>query len=143
MPGNYSYWADWKAAQDALAAAQTAPPSGVPNAPSAGEISRVLVGDTVKEIYTIVADDTIEVAFGHVQLTAGLIYVCGGVTNGVLDPASAAAYLGRTAQHLTEVRNMGDENVPVLINETAKSEPQSGRIYVRGKAGDKLILIYR
>lgn len=101
------------------------------------------MGDANKDIYEIVQDDTVEVCFGHIKLKAGLIYVCGGVNNGVLDPASDAAYLGRTAQHLTEVRNQGDENTPVLINETVNSEPQSGRTYVRGKAGDKLILIWR
>jgi hypothetical protein len=139
------YYSRLKAQSEPAAAPAPAPPPSArtTNAPTSLEISRVLVGDVVKEIYTIIADDTIEEAFGHVKLVSGLIYVCGGVTNGVPDPAQAACYLGRTAQHLTEVRNVGDENVPVLINETVKSELQSGRTYLRGKAGDKLVLLYR
>jgi len=103
----------------------------------------VLVGETRKEVYTIQQTDVIECAFSHINVISGLLYVFKGVTNGVLGPAVGTAYIGTTMQHLTEVRNTGDENVPVLINETVKSDLQSARTYVRGTAGDQILLRYR
>ena len=113
------------------------------NVPSAAEIARIQAGSPAREVYVIVADDAIEVAFSHLEIVSGLIYCFGSVSNGVMADTAGATYLGRMPQHLGEIRSVGDQNVPVLIPETAKSELQDARYYVRGKAGDKLLLVYR
>ena len=141
----------WTLQQYLTSLQQSAPATVIPAAstprstaaPSPDAVARIQSGDPVKEIYTIQTSNVIEDCFGHVQLIEGLIYVCASVSNGVLQPAAATAYIGRTAQHLTEVRNVGDENVPVLISASYDQAAQPGRTYVRGTAGDTLVLIYR
>jgi hypothetical protein len=125
-----------------------APPPKLPaNArvlPSASEISRVLEARLLEEQYVIQATDVIEEAFPHLQCRSGLIYVHGGDSNGVLAQTSGATtYLGSSAKYLTEYRNQGEQNVPYVIAEHVDSSPQEARVFVRGTAGDKLLLRYR
>ena len=127
----------------ATAPAPGSSPRLTTNVPSPTEIARVLSGSPAREVYVINATDTIEVAFSHLEIVSGLIYCFGSVNNGVLQDAAGVVYLGRTPQHLGEIRGVGDQNVPVLIPETSKSELQEARYYVRGTAGDQLLLVYR
>lgn len=125
-----------------VAAGPTVPaPHGI--RPSSSEISRIITPESRHYHYTIDKTGEIEEAFGGLEIIAGLVYVHGGDSNGVLAPAAGDAYLGRTRKFLTEKRSVGEQEIPFLIGETPKSEPQSARIYVRGTAGDKLLLIYR
>lgn len=111
--------------------------------PSSSEVGRVQSSDSESEEFTIPQTDVIAEAFGHVKCLDALIYVHGGDSNGVLAAASSDTYLGRTRKFLTEVRVVGEQNLPFLIPETGKSELQPARTYVRGAAGTKLLLVYR
>lgn len=113
------------------------------NPPAPSEISRILASDTLKEEYILQSTGVTECAFAHLRIVSGLIYCCGGVANGIMSASAGTTYLGRSHRYLTEVRASGDENVPVLISETASSELQSARTYVQGTAGDRLVLIYQ
>jgi len=94
--------------------------------------------------YIIQATGVVEVAFAHLNIIVGLIYCCRGVgATGILAAASGDMYVGRVQKYLTEVRVVGDENVPIIIAETGKSETQPARTYVNGTAGDTMILIFR
>lgn len=130
----------------ATAPAPSAPaPAGAAYSPrpSASEISRTITPESRHETYTIQATGVIEEAFAHLQIIAGLVYVHGGDTTGVLAAAAGDCYLGRVRKFLTEVRVVGDQNTPMLIDETPKSELQPARLYVNGTAGDKVLLIFR
>ena len=121
-------------------------PTKAPAAPAASPdaVARVYAEPTRREIYVIQATGVQEEAFGHIDCNAGLIYCVGGVSAGVLQQTSGATtYLGRTSQHLTEVRNQGEENNPFIIPETSLGQTQSASVWVKGTAGDKLILVYR
>jgi hypothetical protein len=123
------------------AAAGATVPGGV--RPSAAEIAARQSPENRHEVYTIKATDTVEECFAYLTINSGLIYCCGGETGGVLAAASGTTYIGRTRKFLTELRAVGEENTPVLINETALSDRQSARTYVRGTQGDTILLIYR
>jgi hypothetical protein len=142
--------ADAWAAYNAQVAAQQAAWSGTTSAassggilPSAGEISRALSGATRTAQYKILTTGAIEQAFGNILGVTGLIYCCTGTIAGVLQPTVGTVYLGRSLPHLTEVRAPGEENSPVLISETGRSELQNFSHWVKGTAGDVLILKYR
>jgi hypothetical protein len=110
----------------------------------AAATARVFAGEVGYEVYKIKASNTVEEAFQHIQLITGLIYVCGSVAaTGIMAVASGTTYLSRIRKFMTEVRAVGDENFPVIIGETARSERQSALTYVYGTANDLLVLVYR
>ena len=128
----------------APAPASTSPPKAANGiVPSASEISRAITPESRHETHIIQQTATVEECFAHLQIVSGLVYVHGGDAAGVLAAAAGDCYIGRTRKFLTEVRAVGDQNVPFLINETSVSELQSARLYVSGTAGDRVTLIHR
>lgn len=83
-------------------------------------------------------------AFADVQIVSGLIYCMGGLnTDGTPQALAGTLYIGRTPRYLLDSRGPGEESIPYVIAETTLSELQPARVYVRGDAGDRLILVYR
>ena len=125
--------AEWQAA----AAGQASPSSDSSGGGGPAPMSREMQSWQ----YVIQETDVIEECFAHLDCRVGLIYVCSAVSNGVLTDPVADVYIGRTRQHLTEIR--GDATIPVLLNDSSTGDPQSCRTYVRGTAGTIVVLKYR
>jgi len=117
------------------------PPSGL--AARRFSFPRALVEQKSSRQYTIKSTGAIEEAFSDSNIVSGEIYCSGGVVAGVLQPAAGTTYVGKNSMFLTQVRSVGDENYPVLIEETGRSELQTAKVFVKGTAGDVLLLIYR
>lgn len=114
-----------------------------PNIAGASSVARLFASEVTAEVYSIKATNAIEECFGHIKCVSALVYIHGGDTEGVLQDAAATTYLGRTSKFLTEVRDAGDQNFPILISETNLGEEQYARCWVKGNAGTKILLIYR
>jgi hypothetical protein len=125
--------------------AQTSPNLTSPNLTGPASISPSATSATSTRFaeYIIKQTGVIELAFQNQNVIAALIYICGGVNAGVLQAMHGTTYVGRVQKYLTEIRVIGDENTPVLISETSTSEVQSAQVWVKGTAGDVLVLIYR
>lgn len=83
-------------------------------------------------------------AFADLEIVSGLIYCIGGLNaNGTPQQLASPFYIGRCARYLLDSRSAGEESVPFIIAETATSELQSAKVYFRGDAGDRLVLVYR
>ncbi len=104
------------------------------------------IPESQSEDYTIQVTGAVEVCFDHLVIVSATVYVHGAVgatTAGVADAAAGPCYLGRVRRLLTELRGTGYESMPYLVNETLNIEPQPGRLYVNGTAGDIVTMIYR
>jgi hypothetical protein len=118
---------------------------GGANSPGAGgsEIPRAQSHETETEDYTVQTTGAVEQCFAHLKIVSANVYATGGISAGAHQPPAGDVYIGRAQRSLPDIRGVGDENYAFIIPETAASEKQTGRIYVKGTAGDVIVMVYR
>lgn len=135
-PQNYAV----QVAQNAALAAAVA---GVTQPQPVGAANPRYVPGLDRETYTIKVTGAVESCFERLRIIYGLVYVHGDVAGGVPADPAGTCYIGLHSQLLPDARGIGDTATPYLINETAKSELQPARLFVKGTAGDIVELLYR